>query len=49
VSTEAAYDFFTQVHEEDERDHEDQQLSAPASPGVPQGGESHFHYVDPLQ
>jgi hypothetical protein len=41
VSNEAAYDFFTQVHEDDDRELEDQVHSALASPAF-QGGESHF-------
>jgi hypothetical protein len=41
ASNEAAYDFFTQVHEEDDREGEERGDTALASPGVPQGGESH--------
>jgi hypothetical protein len=43
VNNEAAYDFFTQVHEDhDDRELEGQAHSSLASPAL-QGGESHFH------
>ena len=48
MNNEAAYDFFTQVHEDDDdRQLEGQTHSSLASPAF-QGGESHFHSFQPV-
>jgi len=49
VNNEAAYDFFTQVHEDDDDDREleDQTHSSLASPAF-QGGESHICSFQPV-
>ena len=48
MNNEAAYDFFTQVHEDDDdRQLEGQAHSSLASPAF-QGGESHFHSFQPV-
>jgi hypothetical protein len=47
VNKEAAYDFFTRVHEVDDRELEDQAHSSLASAAL-QGGESHFCSFQPV-
>ena len=48
MNSEAAYDFFTQVHEDDDdRELEDQAHSSLASAAF-QGGESHFCSFQPV-